>query len=129
MEHRMTRIRSALASLLLVMVSLSACATGARGSGEASADGQITVRVNNNLTVPAEVTVFIVNELGSSRLLGSVPSNGSRSFQYSPTASSGRYHLVARGTGGAEITSNVFTAGGTETAVWALNSNIVRIER
>ena len=124
----MTRIRSALASLLLVMVSLPACATGARASGEAN-DIAITVRVNNNLTVPGEVSVFIVNELGSSRLLGSVPAGGSRSFDYTPSASSGRYHLRARGTAGGELESNVFTATAQETAVWALNSNIVRIEQ
>ncbi|HET6762059.1 MAG TPA: hypothetical protein VFH27_00270 [Longimicrobiaceae bacterium] len=120
----MTRIRSALASLLLVMVSLSACATGARASGEAN-DIAFTVRVNNNLTVPDEVSVFIVNELGNSRLLGSVPATRSRTFRYSPSAPGGSYHLRARGTAGGEQQSDLFTVATHETAVWTLDSNTV----
>ncbi|MDB4948958.1 MAG: hypothetical protein JWM27_1607 [Gemmatimonadetes bacterium] len=124
----MLRARAALAALLVVLAAAaSACASGAAGSQAGSANS-ISVRVNNDLVVPSVLSVYILNDLGQRRLIGSVPSNGSTTLRYDASLSSGRYRLLARTTGGAEIASNPITVSAGETLVWRLASNIVTVE-
>ena len=123
----MPRTRAAFAALMVVLsLSLSACATmGGRRSESAN---QISVRVQNDLVVPSVLTVFIVDDLGTRRLIGNVPANVSSTLSYEPSLPSGRYHLMARTTSGAEISSQTITATAGETIVWRLSNNLINVE-
>jgi hypothetical protein len=123
----MSRARFVLAALLLaITVSLSACASAAGRRSEAA--NRISVRVRNDLVVPSVLTVFIVDDLGTRRLLGNVPAGATTTLSYDPPLASGRYRLVARTTSGAEISSPPITVTAGETVVWRLSTNIVTVE-
>ena len=123
----MPRTRAALAALLVALsLSFSACATV--GGRHSESSNRIGVRVQNDLVVPSVLTIFIVDDLGTRRLIGNVPANVSSTLSYDPSLPSGRYHLVARTTSGAEITSQTITATAGETIVWRMSNNLVNVE-
>jgi hypothetical protein len=123
----MPRTRAAFTALLMVLaVSLSACASAAGRRSES--DNRISVRVQNDLVVPSVLTIFIVDDLGTRRLIGNVPANATVTLSYDPSLGSGRYHLVGRTTSGADISSQTITATAGETIVWRLSNNLVNIQ-
>lgn len=123
----MPRVRAAFAALFVVLgLSLSACATA--GGRHSESGNLISVRVQNDLVVPSVLTIFIVDDLGTRRLIGNVPANTSATLSYDPSLPSGRYHLIGRTTSGAEITSQTITATAGETIVWRMSNNLVNVE-
>jgi hypothetical protein len=123
----MPRARAALSALLVVLaLSASACASAAGRRSEAT--NRISVRVQNDLVVPSVLTIFIVDDLGTRRLIGNVPANATNTLGYEPSLPSGRYRLMGRTTSGAEIVSPPITATAGETVVWRLSTNITSVE-
>lgn len=124
----MPRFRlSVFAMALLAVVVLSACASSGRmGEGDAGPTAA-TVVVNNNLTVPTSLTVHLVPENGVRRLLGNVTPGETQRLTVSGALAGGRYRLLARTTGGADLVSDPFSLSEGETVTWDLQSNIVRV--
>lgn len=110
----------------MAVALLSACASGGMGQTDAGPTAA-TVVVNNNLTIPTSLTVSLVSEGGSRRLLGNVNPGGNGTLSVSGTLGPGRYRLLARTTGGTELVSDPFNLSEGEQVTWDLQSNIVRV--
>ena len=124
----MPRFRFSLLAMALVAVTvLSACASGGgMGQGDTGPTAA-TVLVNNNLTVPTSLTVYLVPESGVRRLLGNVTPGESQRLAVRGALPAGRHRLMARTTSGTDLLSDPFSMSDGETVTWDLQSNIVRI--
>jgi hypothetical protein len=74
--------------LAAVLVGLAACASSGReatSGTEPGGDG-ISIRVNNDITPPASVVIWVLTRDGTRHRLGSVPLNGRREFKYAPSS-------------------------------------------
>ena len=80
--------------------------------------------MNNDVTPPTAVTVYVVDEFDNRRLLGNVSPLEQRGFSVTPN-STGQYQLMARTTAGSEVVSRRFTLLAGETAEWRLSTNVV----
>ena len=66
------------------MLALAACATtGGRSSGFTL---PIDLQVNNNLRLPADLSVYAVSRAGTRMLLGDVPPGQNRTLRFKPVA-------------------------------------------
>lgn len=125
----MSRIRHSLAVLAAVL--LAACASTGQAGGAAADDGPATatVVVNNNLTIPAPLSVYLVPEAGVRRLLGNVSPGEASPMAVTGALAPGRYRLLARTNGGADRVSDPFALSEGERVTWNLQSNIVSVTR
>lgn len=120
------RHRLVTAPLALVAVALlGACATLHRQGNEAP--HPITITVDNNLSLPSDLTVYSVSLAGGAQILGSARPAGTTSFQMTPRSFSEPYRLLARDAMGRRIWSEEYTVNGPETGeiVWTLVPNIL----
>ena len=130
------RFPMAAALLALLLALLPACATtggaevGAGGSVDVESEGRAgaaRVVVNNNLVVSSSLSVSIVPDVGVRRLLGNVPPGRTVTLNYDG-ATTGRYRLVGRSTGGRDLVSDPFSfPGGGGQVTWDIQSNIIRV--
>ena len=89
----------------------------------------IAVEIQNNITVPTELTVFIQQDQGGARqMLGTVPGAQTRSFTFTPVSWGQPYRLEGRPPLGGSIFSPRFTVNDpqTGTVTWALVPNQVQ---
>lgn len=118
----MTRARcAALAGAALLAAGAAGCATGS-GSGLPN----IGVEVQNDLVPSSALTIYVVPETGSRRLLGSVSPSETKTLSFQEL-SVGQYRLMARTTGGREIVSNPIVLADARTIRWSLSSNILMV--
>lgn len=87
----------------------------------------IDVQVNNNLRLPADLTVYAVSRVGNRALLGDVPPNRATTLKFKPATFSEPYRLLATRAGDRDIISQTFIVGSDMTGgiVWTLIPNIV----
>ncbi len=110
---------------LITAVCLAGCASmGGRSEGPTL---PIDVQVNNNLRLPADLTVYAVSHGGNRALLGDVPPNGTATLKFKPVAFSEPYRLLATRARGRDIMSQTFIVGSDMTGgiVWTLIPNVV----
>jgi hypothetical protein len=89
----------------------------------------ISVEVQNNITVPTELTVFVQPDQGGARqMLGTVPGAQTRTFTFTPVSWGQQYRLTGRPPIGGPITSPRFTVNDPQTGTisWALVPNQVQ---
>ncbi|HET7584861.1 MAG TPA: hypothetical protein VFK13_08140 [Gemmatimonadaceae bacterium] len=126
MRHSSRALAAALA--LVGALSLGACASSPRAaspSAQAVPQEGVQIHVQNNLVPPTGVTVWIVPSSGSRHSLGSLNPGASGDFSY-PAPNAQEFVLVARTTGGTEITSRSFTiTSRSDEVAWDLNTNTV----
>ncbi len=120
--------RRTLLAILPIVLLWAGCATsgtmneGAENNEQAGAG--LTVAVNNDLTVPSSVTVWLVQENGSAQLLGTASPNDKATFPVRQSIIPGIYILRARTTGGQVYESNPFNlTSGMDTVSWDLQLN------
>ncbi|MDQ6737648.1 MAG: hypothetical protein M3Z30_08105 [Gemmatimonadota bacterium] len=104
---------------------LTACASsGGRTTGPTV---PIDLEVNNNLRLPADLSVYAVSQAGIRMLLGDVPPGQNRTLRFKPAAFSEPYRLLAILPTGRQIQSQSFIVGSDMTGgiVWTLVPNIV----
>ncbi|MGH7506233.1 MAG: hypothetical protein ACRELX_11305 [Longimicrobiales bacterium] len=118
----MTMRRAACALALTMTPLVSACATGAQGSGEG-----VQVEVNNDLIPSSALTVYVLPEIGARRLIGNVNPSETTTLQFEEVAV-GQYRLMARTTGGNEIVSNPISLANVAAITWDLSSNILTVK-
>jgi hypothetical protein len=106
----------------LLSVTAAACAS----TSEGSAQNQIGVEVRNDLIPASALTVYLVPETGSRRLLGNVSPAETKTLSFQEL-SVGQYRLMARTTGGQEIVSNPIVLADAKTLRWTLTSNILTV--
>jgi len=117
--------RRAVLGLAALVSLVTACASGSAAAG---GRGGLTVRVTNDLVPPASITVWITNELGSRRRLGTVAPDAQQEFAYSPISQSMEHRLIAEAMDGREVTSDAFVPAGIAAVMWSPRSPVVRLE-
>ena len=82
---------------LLVLITLSACASSRRDQGPAV--GAVTIRVKNDIVPGAIMSVTAISRSGSRARLGTVMPGAEQTFTYKPVGPLVEYWLVAEPTG------------------------------
>ncbi|MDQ2889073.1 MAG: hypothetical protein M3R65_00785 [Gemmatimonadota bacterium] len=125
---RRSLLRAVGLTILCATVPLAGCATPAGRSGGPAVP--IDVQVNNNLRLPADLSVYAVSQGGNRMLLGDVPPASNTTLRFKPVAFSEPYRLLAIRPNGREIRSQSFIVGSDMTGgiVWTLVPNIVGFE-
>lgn len=89
----------------------------------------IAVEIQNNLTVPTELTVYITQDRGGLRqMLGTVPGDKTMSFNYTPVSWDLTYRLVGERPLGRPVVSPPFVVNDPNTGAvtWAVIPNQVQ---
>lgn len=110
-----------------VAVGLGACASHHHISE--APPHPIAVEVQNNITTPTELTVFVQQDQGGARqMLGTVPGAQTRTFTFTPVSWGQPYRLEGRRPLGGSVFSPRFTVTDpqTGTVAWALVPNQVQ---
>jgi hypothetical protein len=90
----------------------------------------IGVEVNNNLTVPTELTVYVTEDQGGSRLqVGTVPGGQTKTLSFTPVSWGQTYRLIAERQLERPLRSPPFTipSGQTGTVAWNVVPNQVQL--
>ena len=122
----------AFSTAVAVAGTLTLVGTGACAGHHQIAQGPprpIAVEINNNLTIPTELTVYIVTDQGGSRyMLGTVPGAQTRTFTYTPVDLGQWYRFLAVRPLGNPISSPRFSLadGETTTVAWTAVPNQVQ---
>lgn len=112
--------------LLATPLVFAACASG--GASEARETGPVaSVVVVNDLRPPAVVTVRVVSSSGARRILGTVPPDATRTFEYDETAFAGQYRLTAERSDGQTVESRTFNLFLAAQVRWSLFNNSLTI--
>lgn len=111
--------------LVLPLLLAIACAPARVAPGEVE-NGDVVVRVDDNLIPTHMITVYAVPEVGARMMLGTVMPQESETFEMTPVAA-GPYRLLARTVAGAEMVSERFTPLEPGLVEWTLSPNIVTV--
>jgi hypothetical protein len=119
-----------LALAAVIAMGVTACAPGTTGNGggESSGDG-IPVVIENDISPPSSITVFIVPETGNRQRLGSMQGNSRQTFSYSPRVRDLEYFLLAEVVGGSNVRSNQFNLTGVTQIEWFTSRREPRVAR
>jgi len=87
----------------------------------------LTIEVKNNLTMPTQITVYIISEGGFRQVLGDIGPSDSRTFAFTPRSYSETYRLVAQIPLSRPFRSQPFTVGSEMTGwiQWTMIPNII----
>jgi hypothetical protein len=123
-RHGVRAVAFTIAATAAMGVSFG-CATGGHHGDDAM--HPVNVEINNNLTIPTVITVFVDQGGDSRKMLGTVPGAQTRTFQFTPISFSQPYRLIAQRQLARDIRSQPFTIGSdmTGTVEWSLVPNIV----
>jgi hypothetical protein len=123
-RHGVRAVAFTIAAAAAIAAPYGCASAGHRGD---DAMHPVNVEINNNLTVPTVITVFVDQGDNSRRMLGTVPGAATRTFQFTPISFSQPYRLIAQRQLAREIRSQPFTIGSdmTGTVEWSLIPNIV----
>lgn len=117
---------------LLVVLVLVGCGGGAAtqagaeaGAAVAPAEGEVVVRVQNNVIPPTSLTVWAVPETGVRRMLGVMQPSETKTFTFEPSLPNTQYRLVAQATAGSELVSREFTFAGVSGVTWDMSLNVI----
>ncbi|HEX8242884.1 MAG TPA: hypothetical protein VF541_05300 [Longimicrobium sp.] len=122
----MRRARSiSIALLLLALPVLGACSLlRHNGPGET-----VTLEINNNLAIPAALTVYAYSDVGSRQLIGSVSPDRQAVLRFHAGNITGSYRFVAVVRRGSQLVSNPVSLNGGETVTWELRNNVLLVAR
>jgi hypothetical protein len=110
-----------IALLVLALPALGGCALFRHSSpGET-----VTLEIDNNLVVPAPVTVYAYSDVGSRQLVGSILPDRQAVLRFHAGHIMGSYRFVAVVTRGAQLVSTPVSLNGGETVSWDLRNNLL----
>ncbi|HSU17195.1 hypothetical protein [Longimicrobium sp.] len=117
--------RARFLSALPAVAVLGACSLFGRGvPGET-----VTLEINNNLALPAPVTVYAYSDVGSRQLVGSLVPDKQAVLRFHSAHITGSYRFVAVVRRGAQLVSNSVSLTGGETVTWELRNNVLLVAR
>jgi len=122
--HRCARAVRSRRALIAAAMTLGLVPLGCGGHHRISEapPHPIAVEVNNNLTVPTELTVYITQDQGGTRqMLGTVPGAQTKTFTYTPIAWGQTYRFVAERQLSRPLGSPSFTISDPETGTISWN--------
>ena len=121
-------MRRALLLLALALPLLSGCSLFRHATkGEV-----VDVEVNNDLSVPTHITVYVVTDVGSRQMIGTVSPGRTARLSYRAGVITGNYRLaatVASQTQGDYLVSNAVALTGGETITWEIRNNVLLVAR
>jgi len=123
------RLPGSLVLLGALLLFVPACATAGGGAGEERDRESVEIRVTNDLVTPTTVSVLVVSEDGTERVLGQVAPDSSATFEFRPFLSSIQHRLVAESTRGRSLVSEAFTPARLAGVSWRLETNRIRLRR
>ena len=120
------KIRNLMAALILT--ATAACASSGGPPAAGGTQGQLDIRINNNLIPPRTLTIYLVPRSGIEQNLGDILGSGMKTVSYRGLALKGEYQLVARVVG-AEVAvfSNIVVLDKVRLIDWDLQRNFVEI--
>lgn len=104
------------------------CASAHPKANDDDRPHKVGVEVTNNLAVPTEVTIFLVQtDGGTQQMLGTVPGTEVKTFVFTPLTLSQEYRFVAQRALERPLISQPFRIGSPETGLleWSLLENII----
>lgn len=110
------------------VVTALGCASAQKKGNDDDRPHPVAVEITNNLAVPTEITVFLVQTGGGTRqMLGTVPGTEVKTFTFTPITLSQEYRLVAQRALERPVYSQPFRIGSPETGLleWSLLENII----
>ncbi len=119
-------VRRAIAAVpaLILILLVGACAPNGVDT-DVDPEAEAAIQVNNDLIPSTVVTVWIIPDVGSRQMLGTVSPGDSETLRFDAGATTREYRLRARTTAGAEIVSTPFSLAAGQAVEWNLNSNMV----
>jgi hypothetical protein len=130
--RRFVRVVSVTGTVSGVVAVLSVAALGCAGKQHVNEEPPhpIGLEINNNLTVPTEITVYVTQDQGESRQqVGTVPGAQTRTLTFTPVSWGQSYRLLAQRQLEGPIRSPAFTIpnGGVGTVGWSLVPNQIQL--
>ncbi|MGH7623597.1 MAG: hypothetical protein ACREMU_14740 [Gemmatimonadaceae bacterium] len=119
-----SRAAAGSAIALVIALVVGACATGHAHKGD-DHQARTVIHLTNDLTPPADVTIYAIGQGGLRRLLGDLPPNAHKVFHLGTAISPGTtYHIVAERNGGRPVVSQPITASTQDVMIdWDLQAN------
>jgi len=121
--HPFPRLFAASPVLVLILLA-GACAPNGIDT-DVDPEAEAAIQVNNDLTPSTVVTVWIIPDVGSRQMLGTVTPGDRETLRFDAGTATREYRLRARTTAGAEIISTPFSLAAGRAVQWNLNSNMV----
>lgn len=119
-----------LALVVATSIGLTACASTAGGDEPAAGGaGAVAFAVDNDVSPPSSITVYLVPESGGRQRLGTVNANGRQTFSHSPFSPSMQFYLLAEVVGESDVRSESFNLVGATRLEWSVSRRQVRIVR
>jgi hypothetical protein len=117
------------AAIAVSVLSALGCASAKRKGNDDYKPHPVGVEITNNLAVPTEVTVYVVQGAsgGARQMLGTVPGTEVKTFVFTPITFSQEYRLVAERPLERPVYSQPFRVGSPDTGLleWSLLENII----
>lgn len=116
-------------TMLAALVVMTGCSSNTQGEGPGGSEDFVRVVVQNDGTIPTQVRVHLVPLSGPEINLGSMSTLGSETLTARAPVIRGRYVLRAEGGTGYRLTSPAVDLRGSDTVVWDMRLNQVRLQR
>jgi len=116
-------------TMLAALVMMAGCSSNTQGAGPGGSEDFVRVVVQNDGTIPTQVRVHLVPLSGPEINLGSMSTLGAETLTARAPVIRGRYVLRAEGGTGYRLTSPAVDLRGSDTIVWDMRLNQVRLQR
>jgi hypothetical protein len=129
--RRCARVMSSTSAYFALVAALGIAPVACAGHHQISEapPHPIAIEVNNNLTIPTELTVYVTQDQGGTRtMVGTVPGAQTKTFTYTPIAWGQSYRFVAERQLAGPLRSPAFTISDPETGTisWMVVPNQVQ---
>jgi hypothetical protein len=121
-------IRSTVVAAVVVVAGVYECASGhSKTPNTDETPLPVNIEAQNDLAVPAGLTVYIQEIPGKPRMLGDVPPAQTKTFSFTPASFGQPYRLIAERQLAPPLTSAQFTIDSPETGtvIWSVRTGII----
>lgn len=117
------------AGAMLAVLVMAGCTGNTQGEGAGGSEDFVRVVVQNDGTIPTQVRVYLVPLSGPEINLGSMSTLGVETLTARGPVIRGRYVLRAEGGTSYRLSSPAVDLRGSDTIVWDMRLNQVRLQR
>jgi hypothetical protein len=117
------------AGAVLAVLVMAGCAGNRASEAAGAGEDFVRVVVQNDGTIPTQVRVYLVPLSGGEINVGTMSTLGSETLTARAPVIRGRYVLRAEGGTGYRLTSPAVQLRGSDTVVWDMRLNQVRLQQ